>query len=451
MIDFYVKEEAERPEVGMYIQDWTNPEAKIKDMDRAKLFDGAKEFSDTALLVVSRSGGEGADLPGSITDENSIAEAAATGRGVRYTSQKDDIDPEKSYLELTNRETALLERLNEEFKNIIVIINSANTMELGWIDEYENIGGVIWCAGPGEFGFAALGRVLNGSVNPSGRTADTYLYDLTAAPTYRNFGNFEYDNVSELVNRPGSADNYKATFVNYVEGIYVGYKFYETAAEEGPIDYEKTVQFPFGFGLSYTSFQQEITELAETDGTVTLKVKVTNTGSAAGKDVVEVYYTPPYTNGGIEKASVNLLAFAKTGTLEPNKSEVVELSFALEDMASYDDLNRGCYVLEAGDYEISIRSDSHTVLAAQTVHVDADVVYNDSEAGARSTDAVTAVNRFDFARGDVAYLSRADGFANYAQATAAPASMSMSGEAKAGFISNAVYTPSAPPCRGSGR
>ncbi len=441
LINFYVKEESERPEVGMYIQDWTNPEAKIKDMDRAKLFDGAKEFSDTALLVISRSGGEGADLPGSITDENSIAEAAATGRGVRYTSQKDDVDPEKSYLELTSRETALLERLNEEFKNIIVIINSANTMELGWIEEYENIGGVIWCAGPGEFGFAALGRVLNGSVSPSGRTADTYLYDLTTAPTYRNFGNFEYDNVSELVNRPGSGDNYKATFVNYVEGIYVGYKFYETAAAEGLIDYEKTVQFPFGFGLSYASFQQELTELAEKDGAVTLKVKVTNVGSTAGKDVVEVYYTPPYTNGGIEKSSVNLIEFAKTETLEPGQSETVEVSFALEDMASYDDLNRGCYVLEAGDYEISIRSDSHTVLAAQTVHVDADVVYNDSGAGARPSDAIAAVNRFDFARGDVTYLSRADGFANYAQATAAPASMSMSGEAKAGFISNAVYDP----------
>lgn len=166
---------------------------------------------------------------------------------------------------------------------------------------------------------------------------------------------------------------------------------------------------------------------------------MTNVGPAAGKDVVEVYFTPPYTNGGIEKASVNLTGFAKTGILEPNKSETVELSFSLEDMAAYDELDRGCYVLEAGDYEISIRSDSHTVLDSQTVNVGADVVYSDGGAGARSSDAVTAVNRFDFARGDVTYLSRADGFANYAQATASPNSMSMSDEVKAGFISNAVY------------
>ena len=334
---------------------------------------------------------------------------------------------------------------------VIVLLNSSSAMEVQELEDNAGVDAILQIGLPGGYGFYGVADVLSGDANPSGHLADTYAADIASSPAAQNFGNLEWTN-------PDPSISMNSAIVQ-AEGIYMGYKYYETRyydyimgqGNPGDYDYSQTVQYPFGFGLSYTSFQQEITELAETDGTVTLKVKVTNTGSAAGKDVVEVYYTPPYTNGGIEKASVNLLAFAKTGTLEPNKSEVVELSFALEDMASYDDLNRGCYVLEAGDYEISIRSDSHTVLAAQTVHVDADVVYNDSEAGARSTDAVTAVNRFDFARGDVAYLSRADGFANYAQATAAPASMSMSGEAKAGFISNAVYTPSAPPCRGSGR
>ena len=443
LIKFYTKYRDARPDIGMYIQDWTVPEPTMKEYDRKKIFEGAKEFSDTALVVISRSGGEGADLPMSITDEDTVANAAKTGSGVRYTSNADDVDLSKSYLELTNRETALVERVNETFSNVVVVINAANTMELGWIDDYENINGVVWCAGAGESGFQALGKVLNGTVNPSGRTVDTYLYDLTAAPNYNNFGSFAYENVSELVNRPGSDDNYKATFVNYVEGIYVGYKFYETAAEEGLIDYDSVVQFPFGYGLSYTSFQQEISDLSQEDGNITLKVKVTNTGSVAGKDVVEVYYTPPYTNGGIEKASVNLVEFAKTGLLEPGKSETVEISFTLEDMAAYDDQDRGCYVLEAGDYAISIRSDSHTVLDTRSVVVESDVVYNDENAGARSSDAVTAVNRFDFARGDVTYLSRADGFSNYAKATAAPTVFDMSEEAKVGFIANASYDPAA--------
>lgn len=441
LVEFYQRYSEERPDIGMYIQDWTVPEPTIREYERKDLFEEAKAFSDTAVLVISRSGGEGADLPRSITDEDTVAQAAQTGSGVRYTSNKEDVDPSKHYLELTNREIDLVERLNEEFQNIIVIINAANPMELGWIETYENINGVVWCGGPGEFGFEALGEVLSGTVNPSGRLVDTYLYDLTQSPNYNNFGNFEYDNVAQLVNRAGSDDNYTATFVNYVEGIYVGYKFYETAAEEGLIDYENVVQFPFGFGLSYTTFTQEIAEVTQQDNEITVKVKVTNTGTVAGKDVVQVYYTPPYTNGGIEKASVNLVEFAKTGLLESGASETVEVSFLLEDMASYDVQGYGCYVLEAGNYDISIRSDSHTVLDSETVAVSADIIYDDSHDGARSSDAEAAVNRFDFAAGEVTYLSRADGFANYDEATAAPTDFSMSDEAMSGFLSNANYNP----------
>ena len=428
VIDFLVKEEDTRPEIGMYIQDWTNPEAKVKDMNRKKLFDGAKEFSDTTLLVISRSGGENADLPMSITDENSIAQAATTGRGVRYTSQKDDIDPSKHYLELTAREIALLERLNEDFENIIVVINSANTMELGWVDQYENVKGVVWCAGAGQSGFEALGEVISGAVNPSGRTADTYVYDLLTIPMAKNIGTFEYDNVADFVNTDAST-NYSSYFLNYVEGIYVGYKFYETAAAEGLINYDEVVQYPFGYGLSYTDFTQELISCEEKDGTVTVKVKVTNNGSVAGKEVVQVYYNPPYYNGGIEKASVNLIEFAKTQMLEPGASEEITVSFTLEDMASYDENVNKCYVLERGDYVISIRKNSHTEIASKTITVDKDVIYNASNP--RSTDKVAATNLFDYADGGLTYLSRKDGFANYAEATAAPATYSMSDEVKA--------------------
>ncbi len=438
IIDFYAKEEDTRPEIGMYIQDWTNPEAKVKDMNRKKLFDSAKAFSDTALLVISRSGGENADLPMSITNENTIAQAAATGSGVRYTSQKDDVDPSKHYLELTAREIALLERLNADFENIIVIINSANTMELGWVEQYEHVNGVIWCAGAGQTGFNALGEVISGVVNPSGRTVDTYLYDQLSTPVAGNLGAFEYNNVAELVNKDAST-NYSSYFVNYMEGIYVGYKFYETAAAEGLIDYDATVQYPFGYGLSYTSFTQELLDVSEKNGTVTVKVKVTNTGSVAGKDVVEVYYTPPYYNGGIEKAHVNLIEFAKTELLAPGASQEVEVSFTLEDMASYDEKVNGCYVLEHGNYVISIRSDSHTIIAERSITVDKDVVYGASNA--RSTDETAAVNRFGYAAGNVTYLSRADSFANYAEAIAAPVESNyvMSDELKTLFSCMANY------------
>lgn len=436
IVSFYEKEEDTRPEIGMYIQNWTNPEAKMKDYDKKKIFENAKDFSDTAILVISRSGGENADLPMSITDENSIAQAATTGHGVRYTSQKDDIDPSKTYLELTKREIDLVERVNQEFQNVVVIINSANTMELGWVDAYENIKAVVWCAGAGQSGFNALGEVLSGTVNPSGRTVDTYVYDLLATPVANNIGAFAYDNVQDLVNADDST-NYSAYFVNYNEGIYIGYKFYETAAAEGIIDYDAVVQYPFGYGLSYTTFRQELKSVEESKGTVTVKVSVTNTGSVAGKDVVEVYYTPPYYNGGIEKAAVNLIEFGKTNLLEPGASQEMTLSFKMEDMASYDENNNRCYVLEHGDYEISIRSDSHTVIDSRTIHQDEDVIYGTDNP--RSTDKTAATNVFDFAKGDVTYLSRADHFANYEQATAAPKNYSMSDEVKAGFISMANY------------
>ena len=266
-----------------------------------------------------------------------------------------------------------------------------------------------------------------GEVNPSGKTPDTFIYDMTTAPWWNNAEKTEYTNLADMAvegMNAGTAQVYAPAFTNYVEGIYVGYKYYETAAQEGAIDYDKTVQYPFGYGLSYTEFEQKMGELEEKDGQISVDVEVTNTGDVAGKDVVEVYYKPPYTNGGIEKSSANLIEFAKTDLLQPGESQIVTVTFSIEDMASYDENNAKAYVLEKGDYMISINSDSHTVLDQKTYTADEDVVYKGENK--RASDDTAATNVFEDAKGDITYLSRADHFANYEEATAAPASAELS-------------------------
>ena len=432
--DFYTDYRADRPEVGMWAQDWTLPEPTA-DSYSDDLMNNAKEFSDTAMVVITRVGGEGADLPVDVSQ-------------VTYTNNSDeynDFEPGEHYLQLSQTERNMLDLVCGNFDNVVVVYNGANAMELGFINEYEQIKGALWCPGTGQSGFNSLGSILSGEINPSAKTSDTFVADLTATPTWNNFGIMYYDNMDEFnvvsVGATGEEEVSTPSFVNYVEGIYVGYKFYETAAAEGLINYDETVVYPFGYGLSYTTFTQEMGEITESDGTISFDVTVTNTGDAAGKDVVEVYYNPPYTNGGIEKAAANLIAFEKTATLEPGASEVVTITFNAEDMASYDYQNALGYVLEAGDYEISINSDSHTVLDSQTYNVPETITY--SGENARSTDAQTASNAFDYAAGEVTYLSRADGFANYAEATAEPATYTMPEDQKETFINNSNYDPTA--------
>lgn len=410
---------------------WTLPEPSA-DSYTAEMMDNAKAFSDTALIVIARIGGEGDDLPTDmstvkyITDEPGMA-------------HEGDFVAGQTYLELSKTERDLVDLVTSNFDNVIVLYNGANAFELGWVDEYENIRGVVTVAGPGQDGFGSLGRVLSGEVNPSGRLADTYVYDLTKTYNFNNIGSFLYDNTQEFADKDTDLYNL-VSFVNYTEGIYVGYKFYETAAVEGLIDYDTTVQYPFGYGLSYTTFEQKMSDLqVSEDGSVSFDVTVTNTGDVAGKDVVEVYFTPPYTNGGIEKAEVNLLDFGKTGLLDPGASETLTVTFNEEDLASYDDLVNRAYVLEKGTYNISIRSDSHTVLDSRDFVKDSTVVYDQDNP--RSTDQIAATNVFDDARGNVTYLSRADHFANYAEATAAPASYSMPDDVKAVFLNNDTYNP----------
>lgn len=422
--------------VSVTFTDWSLPEPTL-DYYTDELMDEAHDFSDTAMIVLARSGGEGQDVPldmkAVIDGTYDIRDEVANGNdeynyfACNYDNNGDydDFYEGESYLELSNSEEAMIEKVCSEFDNVVVVINANNPMELGWVDEYESIGSVILAPGTGATGMAALGEILNGSVNPSGRTVDTYVYDLTDTPTYHNYGNFVFHNVEDLKAELTKADvAYQGAmpFVNYVEDIYVGYKFYETAAEENLINYEEKVQYPFGYGLSYTTFTQEIQKFTDNGETISVDVTVTNNGDTAGKDVVELYYTPPYTNGGIEKASVNLIEFGKTKVLEPGASEVIFFEIAKEDMAAYDSrgikTEHGGYILEAGDYRLSVRSDSHTVLDEETFHVDSDINY--SSEGRKSDDA-TAVNQFqDYSAGTVTYLSRADGFANYDAATAPP-------------------------------
>ncbi len=437
LVDFYKSFRETRPTVGMWGQDWTIPEPTIEEYDEAGIFESAKEYSDTAVVVISRSGGEGADLPTSLDPEteDTFQDGDAFGAyGLCYSSQKDDLDASKHFLELTNREMAMLERVAADYEDIIIVVNAANAMELGFVEEYDQISSVLWCPGTGQSGFNSLGAVLKGEVNPSAKTSDTFVRDLTKTPTYNNFGFFAYDNMDEF-----EVDGLVPSFVNYTDGIYVGYRFYETAAEEGLINYDEMVQYPFGFGLSYTTFKQEMGEVKESDGEISVDVTVTNTGDTAGKDVIEIYYNPPYTNGGIEKASVNLVGFEKTEILEPGASETVTVTFTIEDMASYDDISAKAYVLEEGDYKISLRTDSHTVVDEKVYTVEDKITYDESNA--RSTDDTSATNQLDFAHGDVIYLSRADGFANYEEAIAAPASYTMSDEEKATFMNNSNYNP----------
>ena len=447
LVDFYTEWRSERPTVGMMGQDWTIPEPTISEY--GDLFESAQEYSDTAIFFIARSGGEGADLPTTYDGEETYSDDGSSwfgATGVRYSDQEDDLDASKSYLELSNREQALLDEITADFDNVIVIVNSANAMELGFVNDYSNIKSVIYCPGTGQTGFDALGEILAGDINPSGKTADTFVADLLSIPSINNFGDFDYTNVSEYGYENMFAEGGTAypTFVNYVEGIYVGYKYYETAYAEAQagnydFDYDSEVVYPFGYGLSYTTFSQEMGDITNDGTTISFDVTVTNTGDVAGKDVVEVYYNPPYTNGGIEKAAANLIEFAKSNTLEPGESETINISFAIEDMASYDTYGEGCYVLEAGDYEISINSDAHTQYDTQTVTVDSTIVYDESNK--RDSDEIAATNQFQFAEGDVTYLSRADGFANYDMATAAPTNFEMSDEVKATYYNETNYDP----------
>ena len=445
----YTDYRADRPVVAMWAQDWTLPEVPA-DQYSDSLISDAKSFSDEAVVVITRVGGEGADLPTNMKAETITYE--------NNSKDYDDFQDGEHFLQLSKTEHDMIDLVTKNFDKVTLVYNGANAFQFDFLSNYPQIKSVLWCPPAGQTGFSALGDVLAGETNPSGKTSDTFVKDLTKTPVFNNTdgaaaassssvgadGAFVYDNVDDLAAKytgfTGQESTVLPSFVNYVEGIYVGYKFYETAADEGLINYDDTVIYPFGYGLSYTSFEQKMGDVSHKDGKVTFDVTVTNTGDTAGKDVVEVYYNPPYTDGGIEKASKNLVAFEKTGKLEPGASETVKIEFDDDDMASYDNKGAMAWVLEKGDYAISIQSDSHHVIDSEKINV-ADTITYDSESNTHNDDQTVATNQFDYAADDVTYLSRANHFANYAEATAAPTNFSMSDEVKAAFTNNGNYDP----------
>lgn len=431
----YTDYRKDRPEVGMFAQDWTLPEVPAKQYSD-KLVSDAKDFSDEAVVVLTRVGGEGADLP---TDMKA--------KGITYKNNSkdyDDFQKGESFLQLSKTERDMIDLVTSNFKKVTLVYNGANTFQFDFLNDYPQIQSVVWCPPAGQTGFSALGEVLAGETNPSGKTSDTFLKDLTKSVSYNNFGKFEYTNMADKAAKYKgfTGDDVTAIpgFVNYSEGIYVGYKFYETASDEGLINYDDTVAFPFGYGLSYTSFDQKLDSVKYKGGKVTVTATVTNTGDKAGKDVVEAYYNPPYTDGGIEKASKNLVGFEKTKELQPGESQKVTVKFDDDDMASYDYKGAKAYVLEKGDYDISIQSDSHHVIDHKAITVKDTVTY-DSDSNTHNGDKTVATNQFDDVAGDVTYLSRADHFANYKEATAAPTNFKMSDKAKETFYNNSNYDP----------
>ncbi len=329
------------------------------------------EYGDAAIVTFARSGSESSDLPVAY-DESYLQTMDIQGYvGAFHSDPLDSADDlGRNYLELTATEEELLRYAHEHFSRVIVLINSGNAMELSFLDQAEyGVDACLWIGNPGQDGLLAVGDILSGAVNPSGKTVDTYAYDPTAAPAVQNFGSNTMT---------GESEN---PYVVYQEGIYVGYKYYETRYEDavlgqgnaGSFTYADEVQFPFGYGLSYTTFEQELVSSAEKDGRVTLTVKVTNTGNVAGKDVVQAYAQSPYTDydraNGVEKAAVELVGFSKTKLLEPGETQTVTIEVDEADLASYDAYGKGTYILEAGDYLFAIGADAHdaenNILAAK--------------------------------------------------------------------------------------
>ncbi len=435
LFDFYTAYCANRASMNIEAtQKWDLPEPPVATYP-ASLLSNAEAFSDVAVIVISRYAGEGHnDIPQDMT------KATYTNNSKDY----DDFQPGEHYLQLSRTEQDMVKLTCDHFDKVIVVLNSAYAMEMGWVEQYSQIKSVIWAPGPGNVGFNALGKMLNGTVNPSGRTNDTFVYELDEAPYYFNAEKTDYTNMADMTvdgMNAGVPTKYAPSFINYNENIYVGYKFYETAAAEGILDYDQVVQYPFGYGLSYTTFTQTMSDLTVSGDEIRFDVTVTNTGAKAGRDTVQVFYNPPYTDGGIEKASANLLDFEKTRILNPGESQTFTFQFLNEEMASYDEKGHGCYVLESGDYVLSINNNSHNILDSRVYSLSSTVIYNENNP--RTTDDTAAVNRLQNAQGEVVFLSRAGHFANYEEATALPSNTEMAEKYIEGYHLNSNYDPNA--------
>ena len=395
------------PGGGDAMGDW-----KIDEIPWAEYTDAVKatfaSYGDAAIVVLNRQNGEGSDLPREMS---------------RFGNSAD-----RHYLELSIEEEDLLRGIQDSgaFAGTILVINAANPMELGQIDQEEyGVKACLWYAGTGTDGIYSVADIFAGKISPSGRLVDTWAYDNLSAPAMQNFGDFRF------LNEDGTPTG--QAYMNYGEGIYVGYRYYETRYEDkvlgaenvGDYDYASTVQYPFGYGLSYTAFDWSDYSVKLDGDTVTAAVTVKNTGAVAGKDVVEIYAQAPYIAGGVEKASVVLAGYAKTKELKAGESEKVSVSFNLKDIASYDFVTNKTWMLDAGTYYVTAGRNAHdainNVLAAKG-YTTANGMTQDGSAAMTGTFELSALRLLDTAVtgekvtnqfegddiADAAYLSRSN-------------------------------------------
>ncbi len=377
---------------------------KIEEFNPS-VYAGTEESCDgtVGVVFIGRFGGESADL---------------------FNDEFTDGTPHQ--LALSENEKDMLAFAKTNCDKVVVIINSSNQMELGLLAADEGIDSILLVGGPGGLGFKSMASILGGDVTPSGRTADTYYANFSVDPVAQNFGGYRYANSGDIeICAQRDTKLVNPNYLEYEEGIYMGYRFYETAyyekekAQSGSGDawYNgwKTaadnrgtgVVYPFGYGLSYTSFTQKITGVRESGGTITVDVEVTNTTEVKGKDVVQIYYTAPYTEfdkqNGIEKSSVVLAGFAKTKQLGLNEKDTESVVFEKEDMASYAykyvnaDNTKGAYILEKGDYVLSLRKNAHELYGAatdceKTIHVNDTVVYSGDNLRKSEKEAQSVLN-----------------------------------------------------------
>ena len=310
--------------------------------ENAEVMDSVK--NTVPVYFLKRVAGEGRDMPRSM-----------------YNHAESEEDKAKSYLEPDSTELEIISYLNDNFDNVILVTNSNAALELGWVKDYENVKAVLSCTA-----IESIPYILTGQVNPSGRTVDTFAADASKSPAAQNFGDYQYvDENGELT---------KYNYVTYEEGIYVGYKYYETRYEDavlnqgnaGDYDYTEEVVYPFGYGLSYTTFAWSNMQTNWSGDECTVNVDVENTGDMAGKDVVEIYAQSPYTEydkaNGVEKASVQLVAYGKTSELAPGEKETVTCTFSKEQLKAYDENGAETYIFDAGDYYITAAANAHAAI-----------------------------------------------------------------------------------------
>ena len=378
-------------------------------------------YNDVVIVTFGRSGAEGA---------SPVMDYDGDGKASTGTT----------YLQLSEDELGLLDFCNQNYDKTIVLINSSTPIELGEIEQEEyGVDACLWIGHPGEAGLVGVAKILTGETNPSGHLVDTYAYDMSTMPSFYNNDDNKYTNVADVMTGYDQSNNFG--YYQYEEGIYVGYRFYETADAEGYFDsdaftshewkngkakgYDQVVQYPFGYGLSYTTFEQKVKESSvdlKEHGENSITVTVTNTGDAAGKQVVELYLEAPFGTDdscgikgvGHQKSARVLIGFEKTKTLQPGESQDVTVSFRTDDLASFDNYGHGCYVLEKGTYTFHIGENAH-VDACDPVTADLKdtYVYNDDGVGARDTDenaATVAMSDVDAGDGNMldGYLSRTD-------------------------------------------